>query len=145
MKKILIIIALLLFGNVISHAETPGIKVDALECIYSKNDPRIYNRFIFFSDDQKEADLKFYENVQNQVNIDTFKVNLDLDAIYLRNENYSIWIYRSSGKLLYWNPTVIGSSNGGVCKEFKKDIDLEKEWNLLIDKKIQKKKDKIIF
>ena len=144
MKKILIIIALLLFGNVISHAETPGIKVDALECIYSKNDPRIYNRFIFFSDDQKEADLKFYVSLPNQVDKNTLKVNFDLDKIYLRNKTYWIWIDRSSGKLIYNFPTG-GSSDGGVCKEFKNDIDLEKEWNLLIEKKIQKKKDKIIF
>ena len=146
MKKLLSIVVLGLLWSINSNSDIPQIKVDALECINKSNikGPREHNRFIFFSDNKKNAEMIYLSEIRGQIDKTKLSVSVSLEEIYLNSKIYKIAINRTNGKKEY---RFMGSNpvSGGVCKEFKEDIDIIKIMEEIVNSINQKKKDKIIF
>tara|TARA_Y100000992_G_C21008024_1_gene369723 strand:- start:58 stop:498 length:441 start_codon:yes stop_codon:yes gene_type:complete len=146
MKKLLAIVVLGLLWSINSNSDIPQIKVDALECFNKSNinGPRENNRFIFFSDNKKNAEMIYLSRSRGLIDKTKLSVSVSLEEIYLNSKIYKIGIDRTNGKKEY---RFIGSEpvNAGVCKEFKGDIDIIKIMEEIVNSINQKKKDKIKF
>jgi len=148
MKKLLgiVVLGLLLSNFAYSDSEIPPIKVKAFECVKNKKTPRIYRRYIFFSEDKKTAEqLTYSSESDNGMEREKFDyVQTTLEEIVLHSDYKMMSIDRTNGNIRF---LFIGADSVyvGQCKEFKFDIDLENLWKEKANEINEKKKDAIKY